>query len=105
VQASRSLMPTPSPTPLIVPKSAPRRHQITHPRIEANFLTDLTDWGLACPLLVVSDGAAGLIAAIEQVFPAALRQRCLIHRERNELTCAFVYWWPIMCYGPRCAVA
>ena len=51
----------------------------------ADFLTDLTDRGLACPLLVVSDGARGLIAAIEQVFPAALRQRCLIHRLRNVL--------------------
>jgi len=51
----------------------------------ANFLTDLTDRGLACPLLVVSDGAAGLIAAIEQIFPTALRQRCLIHRLRNVL--------------------
>ena len=34
---------------------------------------------------VVSDGAAGLIAAIEQIFPTALRQRCLIHRLRNVL--------------------
>ena len=51
----------------------------------ADFLTDLRDRGLACPLLVVSDGARGLIAAIEQVFPAALRQRCLIHRVRNVL--------------------
>jgi putative transposase len=41
--------------------------------------------GLACPLLVVSDGARGLIAAIEQIFPTALRQRCLIHRLRNVL--------------------
>jgi putative transposase len=32
-----------------------------------------------------SDGAKGLIAAIEQVFPAALRLRCLIHRLRNVL--------------------
>ncbi|WP_239656934.1 transposase [Mycobacterium riyadhense] len=38
-----------------------------------------------CPLLVVSDGAAGLIAVIEQTFPTALRQRCLIHRLRNVL--------------------
>ena len=51
----------------------------------ADFLTDLTDRGLGCPLLVVSDGARGLIAAIEQVFPAALHQRCLIHRLRNAL--------------------
>ncbi|MEY8013767.1 IS256 family transposase [Mycobacterium servetii] len=51
----------------------------------AGFLTDLTERGLSCPLLVVSDGARGLIAAIEQIFPAALRQRCLIHRLRNVL--------------------
>jgi len=35
----------------------------------ADFLTDLRERGLACPLLIVSDGAKGLIAAIEQVFP------------------------------------
>ena len=50
-----------------------------------DFLTDLKDRGLPCPLLVISDGAPGLIAAIEQAFPKALRQRCLIHRARNVL--------------------
>jgi hypothetical protein len=49
-----------------------------------SFLTDLTDRGLACPLLVISDGAPGLIAAIEQAYPRALRQRCLIHRSRKD---------------------
>jgi putative transposase len=49
------------------------------------FLTDLKDRGLASPLLIVSDGAPGLIAAIEQAYPKALRQRCLIHRARNVL--------------------
>ncbi len=49
------------------------------------FLTDLQDRGLASPLLVISDGAPGLIAAIEQAYPKALRQRCLIHRARNVL--------------------
>ena len=49
------------------------------------FLTDLKDRGLATPLLVISDGARGLIAAIEQAYPKALRQRCLIHRCRNIL--------------------
>ena len=49
------------------------------------FLTDLKDRGLASPLLIISDGAPGLIAAIEQAFPQALRQRCLIHRCRNLL--------------------
>jgi len=43
----------------------------------AGFLTDLTGRGLASPLLVISDGAPGLIAAIEQAYPKALRQRCL----------------------------
>ena len=41
--------------------------------------------GLRAPLLVVSDGAPGLIAAVELVFPHSLRQRCLIHRARNVL--------------------
>ena len=50
-----------------------------------DFLADLKDRGLASPLLVISDGARGLIAAIEQVFPKALRQRCLVHRARNVL--------------------
>jgi putative transposase len=49
------------------------------------FLADLKDRGLASPLLVISDGAPGLIIAIEQAFPKALRQRCLIHRARNVL--------------------
>jgi transposase-like protein len=50
-----------------------------------DFLADLKDRGLPSPLLVISDGAPGLIAAIEQAFPRALRQRCLIHRARNVL--------------------
>src|SRR5258708_25457855 len=50
-----------------------------------DFLADLKDRGLASPLLVTSDGAPGLITAIEQVFPKALRQRCLVHRCRNIL--------------------
>jgi putative transposase len=32
----------------------------------ADFLTDLGERGLACPLLVISDGAPGLIGAVEQ---------------------------------------
>ena len=46
------------------------------------FLAGLGERGLACPLLVVSDGAAGLIGAAERTMGAALRQRCLIHRAR-----------------------
>jgi transposase-like protein len=32
---------------------------------------------------VVSDGAPGIIRAIEECFPRALRQRCLAHKMRN----------------------
>ena len=49
------------------------------------FLTGLGERGLACPLLVISDGAAGLIGAHERTMGAALRQRCLVHRARNVL--------------------
>src|SRR5260370_21877645 len=55
-----------------------------------DFLTGLKDRGLASPLLVSSDVAAGLIAAIEQACPQALRQRCLVHRDRKESTCGVV---------------
>ncbi len=50
-----------------------------------DFLADLKDRGLASPLLIISDGAPGLISAIEQAYPQALRQRCLVHRCRNIL--------------------
>jgi len=50
-----------------------------------DFLAGLRDRGLPSPLLIISDGAAGLIGAIEQVYPKALRQRCLVHRARNIL--------------------
>ena len=50
-----------------------------------DFLADLKDRGLASPLLIISDGAPGLISAIEQAYPKALRQRCVIHRARNIL--------------------
>jgi putative transposase len=50
-----------------------------------DFLTDLKDRGLSSPLLIISDGARGLTAAIEQAFPKAPRQRCLVHRARNVL--------------------
>src|SRR5439155_21621216 len=50
-----------------------------------DYLADLKERGLASPLLVISDGAPGLIGAIEQAYPKALRQRCLVHRARNIL--------------------
>jgi putative transposase len=49
------------------------------------FLVDLTGRGLRSPVLVISDGAPGLLSAVEQAFPRSLRQRCTIHRARNVL--------------------
>jgi putative transposase len=46
---------------------------------------DLTRRRLPCPQLIISDGAPGLICAIEQCWPAADRQRCTVHRLRNVL--------------------
>src|SRR5205823_5827818 len=47
------------------------------------FFRDMRRRGLPDPLLVVSDGAPGIIRAIEECFPRALRQRCLAHKMRN----------------------
>jgi putative transposase len=47
------------------------------------FFQDLRRRGLPDPLLVVCDGAPGLIRAIEECFPHSLRQRCLAHKLHN----------------------
>src|ERR1700733_11216684 len=44
---------------------------------------DLIARGLGAPMLIVGDGAPGLIKAIEQCWPASDRQRCCVHRARN----------------------
>jgi hypothetical protein len=46
---------------------------------------DLTARGLRSPLLVVGDGAPGLISGVCQHWPDADRQRCTVHRVRNLL--------------------
>jgi putative transposase len=51
----------------------------------AGFLGELVGRGLRAPLLVITDGAPGLIGAVELVFTHSLRQRCLVHRCRNLL--------------------
>jgi transposase-like protein len=52
----------------------------------SSFLRGLLSRGLRPPLLVISDGGAGLINAVELVLGQSLRQRCLIHRARNLLS-------------------
>ena len=47
------------------------------------FLQEMRRRGLPDPLLVASDGAPGVIRAIEECLPRSLRQRCLAHKMRN----------------------
>jgi putative transposase len=58
------------------------------------FLRDLKSRGLIDPVLVVTDGAPGLIRAVEDVFPKSLRQRCLAHRIRNLEAKVPAKLWP-----------
>jgi putative transposase len=46
---------------------------------------DLTRRGMAAPALIITDGAPGLIGAVEQLWPHADRQHCTVHRLRNVL--------------------
>jgi transposase-like protein len=50
-----------------------------------SFLQDLVARGLRDPLLVVMDGAPGLVKAVKRVWPRAFRQRCQVHKMRNIL--------------------
>jgi len=67
------------------------------------FFEDLKRRGLADPLLVVIDGAPGLIRAVETCFPRALRQRCLVHRTRNLRSKAPESQWPEIAIRARAA--
>jgi putative transposase len=49
----------------------------------AGVLRDLRDRGLAAPLVTVGDGALGLWAALDEVFPSTAHQRCWNHRVLN----------------------
>jgi len=46
---------------------------------------DLIARGLGAPMLIVADGAPGLIKAIEDCWPDSDRQHCAVHRVRNLL--------------------
>lgn len=50
-----------------------------------NMLRDMVKRGLNIPLTITSDGAPGLIRAVEEVFPKSLRIRCWAHKMRNVL--------------------
>jgi putative transposase len=52
----------------------------------AGFLDDMAQRGLRPPLLVISDRAPGLMAAVTLKLSKSLWQSCVIHRCRNLLT-------------------
>ena len=58
------------------------------------FFHDMRARGLGDPLVVVSDGAPGIIKAIETCFPRSERQRCLAHRMRNLAVKVTEDLWP-----------
>ncbi len=49
-------------------------------------LQDLRTRGVSEIDLLVTDGHDGLLAAVSTLFPATLRQRCLVHKQRNVLS-------------------
>jgi transposase-like protein len=50
-----------------------------------DFIRDMVRRGLRTPVLVATDGAPGLISAVQKVWGQSLRQRCLAHKMRNIL--------------------
>ncbi|WP_230533798.1 IS256 family transposase [Salinispora arenicola] len=62
----------------------------------AGYLTELRNRGVADVFMVCSDGLKGMTDAIEQVWPQAVHQQCVVHRDRQETTCRFpVSWLPV----------
>jgi putative transposase len=49
------------------------------------FLRDRVRRGLGVPLSITTDGAPGLIAAVEAMWPKSIRIRCWAHKVRNIL--------------------
>lgn len=60
----------------------------------ADVLRDLRERGLSAPLLAVGDGALGLWAALDEVFPATRHQRCWNHRTLNVVDKLPKRLWP-----------
>ena len=59
-----------------------------------SFLRDMVRRGLRVPITVTTDGAPGLIKAVEAVFPKSLRIRCWYHRMQNFCTKVPGEIWP-----------
>jgi len=65
------------------------------------FFQEMRRRGLPDPLLVVSDGAPGMIRAIEECFPRSARQRCLAHKMRNLQSKTPENLWPELKAGAQ----
>ena len=50
-----------------------------------DFLRDVVKRGLPTPLTITTDGAPGLLRAVDAVWPKSLRVRCWAHKMRNIL--------------------
>lgn len=50
-----------------------------------DLLQDLRTRGATQLDLIVTDGHDGLLAAVSALFPATLRQRCVVHKQRNVM--------------------
>jgi transposase-like protein len=48
-----------------------------------DFLRGLVARGLPVPLTITTDGAPGLLRAVDEVWPQSLRLRCWVHTTRN----------------------
>ena len=63
------------------------------------LLRDLVARGLPVPLTMTSDGAPGMLRALDEVFPQSVRIRCWMHKMQNvlgklpEAACAQVKDW------------
>lgn len=51
----------------------------------ADVLRDLRRRGMKAPVVAVGDGALGFWAALREVFPATVAQRCWVHKAANVL--------------------
>ena len=58
------------------------------------FLRDMLGRGLRAPVMVTTDGAPGLMRAVEEAFPQSLGQRCLAHKVRNVIDKVPESAWP-----------
>ncbi|HUM44849.1 MAG TPA: IS256 family transposase [Fervidobacterium sp.] len=50
-----------------------------------DFLRDMVKRGLKSPITITTDGAPGLIKAVEQMWSNSIRIRCWAHKKRNVL--------------------